>query len=88
MTENLPVVEASNVVLPVESVKPVVKISKLSILRKLLSEKVGYTKTELAEKTGLKLSTVNCQLYYHLPSKGFKVEKLEAKKVRFEIESI
>ena len=88
MNENLPVVEASVNVLPVKSATPVVKISKLSILRKLLSEKVGYTKTELAEKTGLKLSTVNCQLYYHLPTKGFTVEKLENKKVRFTVESI
>ena len=66
-----------------EIVEQPVKISKLSILRKLLNEEVGYTKAELAEKTGLKLSTVNCQLYYHLPSKDFKIEKLAEKKVRF-----
>ena len=59
------------------------KLSRLSILRKLLNEECGYTKVELAERTGLKLSTVNCQLYYHLPTKGFVVEKLEGKKVRF-----
>ena len=75
------------VIQSVEEVKTV-KLSKLSILRKLLSESTGYTKVELAEKTGLKLSTVNCQLYYHLPSKGFKVEKLAEKKVRFDTTTI
>jgi len=57
--------------------------SKLSILRGLLEEDGGYTKEELAEQTGLKLSTVNCQMYYHLPLKGLKVERLEDKKFRF-----
>jgi hypothetical protein len=59
------------------------KLSKLSILRKLLGERRGYTKAELAELTGLNPNTVNCQMYYHLPSKGFKVEKLADKKYRF-----
>ena len=60
-----------------------VKISKLAILRKLLAEPTGYTKAELAEKTGLNPNTINCQMYYHLPTKGFKVEKLADKKYRF-----
>lgn len=74
--------------LPVADAPVIVKVSKLAILRKLLNEEIGYTKADLAEKTGLKLSTVNCQLYYHLPSNDFKIEKLEGKKVRFERESI
>ena len=61
----------------------VAKVSRLAILRKLLSEPEGHTKQELAELTGLKLSTVNCQMYYHLPTKGFTVEKLADKKFRF-----
>lgn len=59
------------------------KVSRLAVLRSLLEEDAGYTKEELAEQTGLKLSTVNCQMYYHLPLKGLKVEKLEGKKFRF-----
>jgi hypothetical protein len=82
MIEKLDVVEAPKVDVPV------VKISRLAILRKLLNEECGYTKGELAVKTGLKLTTVNCQLYYHLPAKDFKIEKLAEKKVRFERETI
>jgi hypothetical protein len=59
------------------------KVSKLAILRKLLADESGHTKQELSELTGLKLSTVNCQIYYHLPTKGFEVEKLADKKFRF-----
>ena len=59
------------------------KISKLSILRKLLGESKGYTKAELAELTGLNPNTINCQMYYHLPAKNFKIEKLADKKYRF-----
>lgn len=61
----------------------IAKVSKLAILRKLLSEEGGYTKAELAELTGLNPNTVNCQIYYHLPSKDLKVEKLADKKYRF-----
>lgn len=59
------------------------KATKLGMLKALLQDECGYTKEELAAVTGLKLSTVNCQLYYHLPVKGWKVEKLDGKKVRF-----
>jgi hypothetical protein len=65
-----------------ESPKPVT-VKKLGRLRALLVDECGYTKEELATVTGLKLSTVNCQLYYHLPVKGYKIEKLAEKKVRF-----
>lgn len=71
-------VEAQNVEVVKEK-----KVSKLAVLKTLLQESEGYTKEELALQTGLKLSTVNCQLYYHLPTAGFKIEKMEGKKVRF-----
>lgn len=72
----------------IEKVVEVAKVSRLAILRKLLNEDGGYTKSELAEKTGLKLSTINCQMYYHLPTKDFKIEKLADKKFRFAKEVI
>ena len=59
------------------------KVSRLAVLRKLLSEEKGYTKVELATMTGLKLSTVNCQMYYHLPTKDLNIEKLADHKFRF-----
>jgi hypothetical protein len=59
------------------------KISKLSILRDLLSEEQGYTMEELAELSGVKLSTVKCQIYFHLKNNGNPCEKLEGKKYRF-----
>lgn len=68
---------------PIEDVKVEKKVSKLQILRDRLSEREGYTKNELADLTGLKLSTVNCQIYHHLPNKGKGVEKLESGKYRF-----
>jgi len=59
------------------------KVSRLATLRHLLSDENGYTKQELADATGLKLSTVNCQIYYHLKNKGLVIEKLETGKYRF-----
>jgi predicted transcriptional regulator len=72
----------------IEKVVEAPKLSRLAILRKLLNEECGYTKSELSEKTGIKLSTVNCQMYYHLPSKDFKIEKLAEKKFRFVREEV
>ena len=58
------------------------KPSKLSILRDLLSEEQGYTMEELSELSGVKLSTVKCQIYFHLKNNGNPCEKLEGKKYR------
>jgi hypothetical protein len=77
--ENTNLIEKVNV----ENVNEIPKVSKLGILRKLLGEEKGYTKEELVALTSLKLSTINCQIYYHLPNKNFKIEKLEGRKVRF-----
>ena len=76
MEENLNQIEQTE--------QKVVKVSKLQLLRDRLGEETGYTKNELADLTGLKLSTVNCQIYHHLPNKGKGVIKMENGKYRFE----
>lgn len=64
-------------------VKKEKKPSKLSILRSLLEEEGGYTMEELAELSGVKPSTVKCQIYFHLKNAGLPCEKMEGKKYRF-----
>lgn len=87
---NSQVVNEQSATLPVENAnaaeKP--KVSKLAKLRAALSDRTGYTKAELAVLSGLNPNTVNCQMYYHLPAKGFKIEKLADKKYRFAAETL
>jgi len=71
--------EAEQVVeAPVVEKKP----SRLSVLRDLLAEEDGYTMEELAEQSGVKLSTVKCQIYFHLKNNGNPCERLSDKKYR------
>lgn len=58
------------------------KPSRLNKLRELLAEEGGYTIEELSELSGVKLSTVKCQIYFHLKNNGLPCEKLENKKYR------
>lgn len=55
-------------------------MSKVGMLKDLLLSGTRYTVKELAEITGLKESTVKCQLGYHLRNKGFKTIKEKAER--------
>ena len=66
-----------------QEVKKEKKPVKLQTLRAMLAEETGYTISELAEGSGVKESTVKCQIYFHLKNAGLPCKKLEGKKYRF-----
>jgi hypothetical protein len=58
------------------------KPSRLAVMRELLAEEQGYTMQELSDLTGVKLSTVKCQIYFHLKNNGNPCERLPGSKYR------
>lgn len=49
------------------------RASKIGMMKEMLL--VGTTKSQIQGVTGLKMSTINCQIYYHLPQKGWEIKK-------------